>query len=42
MKKARTWKKGITVSIRVVSESLQYDPSFTSGLGKVFAQVFSV
>lgn len=35
MKEARTWKKGIAVSIRVVSESLQYDPSFMSGLGEV-------
>lgn len=42
MKEARTWKKGIAVSIRVVSKSLQYDPSFMSGLGEVFAQVFRV
>lgn len=40
MKEARAWKKGIAVSGRVVSESLQYDSSFTSGLGEVFAQVF--
>lgn len=42
MKKARAWKRGIAVSIRVVSESLQCDPSFTPGLSKVFAQVFRV
>lgn len=42
MKEAKTWKKGIAVNIRLVSESLQYDLSFTSGLGEVFAQVFRV
>lgn len=31
MKEARTWKKRIADSLRVVSESLQYDPLFMSG-----------
>lgn len=30
MKEAKTWKKTITISVIVVSKSLQYDLSFTS------------
>lgn len=30
MKEAKTWKKRITVSVMVISRSLQYDLSFTS------------
>lgn len=40
MEEARTWKKRTAVSIRLISESLQCDPSFMSGAEGGFCSGF--